>query len=169
MPKNAARDAVVGPAVHEFLSCFTADLFLPHLHATTRDAVLDEMLTPLVAAGSVRDRDLLLDMLLRREAMGSTGIGKGVAVPHGRSLTVRELVIVVGRSAEGIAFEAIDGKPVHHVFLIVAPPQDTESRYLRVLGRLVDLVKDAPSRKRLLKVETFDQFVACVEAHRFEG
>lgn len=169
MPKNAARDAVVAPAIREFLSCFTPDFFLPNLQATTRDAALVEMLDPLVSAGGVRDRELLLDMLLRREGLGSTGIGKGVAVPHGRSLAVRELAIVVGRSVEGIAFEAIDGKPVHHVFLIVAPPQDAESRYLRVLGRLVDLVKDAASRKRLMKAETFDEFVTCVEAHRFEG
>ncbi len=169
MPKKAAPDAVVSPAVREFLSCFTPELFLPHLRATTRDAALDEMLEPLVAAGGVRDRGLLLDMLQRREGLGSTGIGKGVAVPHGRSLAVRGLVIVVGRSVEGIEFEAVDGKPVHHVFLIVAPPQDTESRYLRALGRLVDLVKDAASRKRLMKVETFEEFVACVEAHHFEG
>ena len=169
MAKKSASDAVVAPATREFLMCFTADLFLPHLTATTKEAALEEMLDPLVTRGGVRDRSLLLDMLHRRETLGSTGIGKGVALPHGRSLAVRDLVVVVGRSIEGIAFDAIDKKPVHHIFLIVAPPQDKDSRYLTVLGRIVDLVKDAASRKRLLKVESFDEFVACVEAHSFEG
>lgn len=169
MAKKTGPAAAVAPAIREFLMCFTAELFLPHLKATTKDAALEEMLDALVTQGGVRDRDLLLDMLHRRESLGSTGIGKGVALPHGRSLAVRDLVVVVGRSVDGIPFDAIDGKPVNHVFLIVAPPQDKDSRYLTVLGRLVDLVKDAASRKRLLKVETFDEFVACVEAHRFEG
>ncbi len=169
MAKKTAAAPAVAPAIREFLKCFTAELFLPHLTATTKDAALEEMLDALVERGGVRDRALLLDMLHRRESLGSTGIGKGVALPHGRSLSVRELVVVVGRSLDGIPFDAIDDKPVHHIFLIVAPPQDKESRYLTVLGRVVDLVKDAASRKKLLKVETFDEFVACVEAHRFEG
>ena len=169
MPKAAVRDHVAGAAIRDFLSCFTAELYLPSLSATTKDDALIEMVDALVATGRIRNRDVLLEMFKRRESLGSTGIGKGVALPHGRSLSVRELVVVVARSVEGVPFDAIDGKPVHHLFLIAAPPQDKDNRYLQVLGRLVDLVKDTPSRKRLLKVESFDDFVACVEAHRFEG
>ena len=169
MPKTATRDPVSSPGARELLACFQPSLFLPHLRSTTKAAALAEMADALVEQGLVRDRDVLLEMLAQRESLGSTGIGKGVAVPHGRSLAARELVVVVGRSVEGLDYAAIDGKPVHHLFLIVAPPQDSGPRYLAVLGRLVDLVKDAASRKQLLKAETYDDFLAVVDGHRFDG
>jgi mannitol/fructose-specific phosphotransferase system IIA component (Ntr-type) len=164
MPKASA----VGPAVREFLSCFSSELFLPHLLSRTKQDALAEMVDMLVVSSRVRSRELLLEMLERRESLGSTGIGKGVALPHGRSLAVRELVGVVGRSVKGIDYDAIDGKPVHLLFLVVAPPQDTDSQYLTVLGRLVEIVKNTARRRQLLKATSFDDFLACVEAHRFD-
>jgi mannitol/fructose-specific phosphotransferase system IIA component (Ntr-type) len=155
-------------AVRELLSVFSAELFLPHLHSTNKDDVLVEMVDAAVAAKRVRNRDLLLHALEQRESLGPTAIGKGVALPHCRSLAVRDLIVVVGRSLEGINFGAQDGKPVQILFLIAAPPQDKENRYLTVLGRLVDLVKDAPSRKRILQAGTIEDFMGVVEAHEFD-
>ncbi len=166
MPKAVAADSA---AARDLANCLSAELFIPQLASQTKDDVLTEMVDALVTAGRVRNRQLLLETLERRESLGSTAIGKGVALPHGRSLAVRELVVVVGRSVDGIAFGAADEKPVHHIFLIAAPPHDPGNKYLAVLARLVDLVKDAASRRRLAKVETFDQFLACVEAHHFDG
>jgi PTS system nitrogen regulatory IIA component len=72
----------------------------------------------------IKDRGLILEMLLNRESLGSTAIGKGVAFPHGRTLAVRDLSIVYGRSVAGIDFDSVDKKPTHVFFLIIAPPQD---------------------------------------------
>ncbi len=104
-----------------------------------------------------KDKDLLLDMLVNRESLGSTAIGKGVAFPHGRSLAIQELTVLFARSADGVDFNALDSKPTHLFFLIIAPPQDKENLYLQVLGHLVELIKSAALRKKLMEVKTFSE------------
>jgi mannitol/fructose-specific phosphotransferase system IIA component (Ntr-type) len=111
----------------------------------------------------VRDPELLLDMLRRRESLGSTGIGKGVAIPHGRSLAISELRVLFARSEPGVEFDAVDSKPVHLFFLIVAPPQDKRNEYLPLLGRIAELVKDRKVRDRLRKVEDFEDLRELLE------
>ena len=116
----------------------------------------DMVLTDLIAKiDGLNDRALLLEMLTRREQLGSTGIGNGVAIPHGRSLAMADLKVVFARSDRGIPYDAIDGEPVHLFFLIVAPPQDPQNEYLPLLGRIADLIKDAPVRESLRKVQDF--------------
>jgi mannitol/fructose-specific phosphotransferase system IIA component (Ntr-type) len=97
-------------------------------------------------------------MLRSRESLGSTGIGHGVAVPHGRSLAVPRLVAGFARHASGVAWGAVDGKPVKLIFLILAPPLEQPTRYLPFLGRIVEAVSDADRRKRLSKVTTYEEF-----------
>ena len=96
-------------------------------------------------------------MLMNRESLGSTAIGKGVAFPHGRSLAIQELTVLFARSEKGVDFDALDKKPTHLFFLIIAPPQDKENLYLQVLGHLVELIKSAPLRKKLIAAKTFDE------------
>jgi mannitol/fructose-specific phosphotransferase system IIA component (Ntr-type) len=131
--------------------------YIPSLKSTTKDAVLDEMLQPLLRSGRIRDREIIMDMLVRREQLGSTAIGKGVAIPHGRSVAVPEMQVVLGRSEVGVDFDAPDGKPATLCFLIVAPPQDKQNHYLLLLGTIVRLVKDKKSRDRLHKAASFDE------------
>lgn len=147
----------------EILRYFDPVLFCPSLTATDKRAALREMVRIVTAGKDVRDPDLLLEMLERRESLGSTGIGKGVAIPHGRSLAVVHLKVVFGRSEKGIDFDAIDGKPVRLFFLIVAPPQDERNEYLPLLGRIAELVKDKKVRDRLLKVTDFGQLRTVLE------
>ena len=87
-------------------------------------------------------------MLQRRESLGSTGMGRGIAIPHCRSLVANRLRLAYGYSRAGIQFQAIDGKPVHHLFLIVAPPLEISNQYLPVLGRIAQFAKepDVPDR-----------------------
>jgi len=110
----------------------------------------DEVLTELVALLDVDPRNAaaLHRMLRRREALGSTGVGRGVAIPHARSLVVDRLRLAFGRHTAGIAYDAIDARPVHHFFLIVAPPVELSNQYLPVLGRIAQFVKepDVPAR-----------------------
>ncbi|HEX7880025.1 MAG TPA: PTS sugar transporter subunit IIA [Candidatus Eisenbacteria bacterium] len=134
--------------------------FIPELTASDRDGALREMVGVLAAASQVRDGEILLEMLRQREQFGSTGIGRGVAVPHGRSLAIARLMVIVGRSTAGIDFDSMDGKPVHLIFLTVAPPQDRANLYLPVLGKIVEAVKSARIRKKLLAAPDFTAFMA---------
>jgi len=138
-------------------------LFCPNLAARTRQDALREMVEAVSRARGVRDAGLLLEMLERRETLGSTGIGKGVAIPHGRSLAVVSLRVLFGRSTEGVEWDAVDGKPVKLFFLIVAPPLEKKNEYLPLLGKIAELVKEKKNRDRLLKVEHFDQLRTVLE------
>ena len=142
---------------------FEEDLFLPELRATSKKGVLKEMIDSLVQAKRLKEGELLLRMLEQREHLGSTGIGRGVAVPHGRTLAISRLAVVFGRSEKGIDFGAMDGKPVHLVFLTVAPPQERSNLYLPVLGKIVETVKSAKNRRRLLAAQDFDEVAEVLE------
>jgi PTS system nitrogen regulatory IIA component len=115
----------------------------------------DEILLELVSLLRMDERSAgtLLRMLQRRENLGSTGIGRGIAIPHCRSLVVSRLRLAFGHLPGGADFQAIDGKPVFHFFLIVAPPLEISNQYLPVLGRIAQLAKepDVPDRLGGLK------------------
>jgi PTS system nitrogen regulatory IIA component len=122
------------------------------LGATEKDAAFEELvaLLPLRAA----DRSIALEILRQREAVGSTGIGLGVAIPHGRSTIFGRLMIAFGRSLPGISFQAVDRKKVHLFFLIVSPPIEVANQYHQVLASIVSAAKDDHFRKRLLDAES---------------
>ena len=144
--------------VDTVLEAFQPTLFIPKLKAKKKDTVLKEMVEKVCASGIVRDADPLLEMLRSRERLGSTGIGRGVAVPHGRSLAVPRLVAVLGLLSRGIEWDAVDGEPVRVVFLILAPPLEQSSRYLPFLGRIVETVSDDQRRDQLTGITTYEQF-----------
>lgn len=147
----------------ELASYFKPSLCIFDLKATNKRDALAEMVEAVCADRDIRDRGLILEMLLNRESLGSTAIGKGVAFPHGRTLAVRELYIVFARSAAGLDFDSVDRKPTHVIFLIIAPPQDRDNLYLQVLGRVVDLIKDDASRERIAAARGFDELKVIIE------
>jgi mannitol/fructose-specific phosphotransferase system IIA component (Ntr-type) len=126
------------------------------LQATTKDDVLEELVRQLDL--DEKNAAVVLRMLKKREHMGSTGIGRGVAIPHGRSLVISRLMMAAGRSKEGIDFNAMDDKPVHLFFLIVAPPQEISNIYLPTLGRIAQFLKDPENRDALMKIESAQEF-----------
>lgn len=142
----------------ELAKHFNEDLFLPNLKTKTKDAVLSEMVDHLVTNGHIKNGKLLLKTLLEREKLGSTGIGKSIAIPHSRSLTVEKLIILYARSVKGVNFKSLDDEPVHFFFLIIAPPQDHGNLYLPVLGKIAEIVKEGKIREKLLKVDDFEDF-----------
>ena len=117
------------------------------LIGASRDEVLAELVA-LLRVGE-RDRTTLLRMLKRREALGSTGVGRGVAIPHARTLVLDRLRLAFGRHPAGIPYDAIDARPVHHFFLIVAPPVELSNQYLPVLGKIAQFVKEPEVPERL--------------------
>jgi PTS system nitrogen regulatory IIA component len=131
-----------------------------NLSGKKKKEVLEELVGCIRKA---KDSALLVSTLLKREDLGSTGIGKGVAIPHGRSLVADKLEVVVGRSDAGVDFNAIDKKPVHLFFLIVAPPQDPGNQYLITLGRVAVVCQELLKRKRYEKPQTSEEFIALVK------
>ncbi len=147
----------------ELASYFREPLCIFDLKATNKRDALAELVDAVCADRDIRDRDLILEMLLNRESLGSTAIGKGVAFPHGRTLAVRELSIVFARSIAGVDFDSIDKQPTQDFFLIIAPPQDRDNLYLQVLGRIVDLIKDNATRDRIMNVSSVADLKSIVE------
>lgn len=137
------------------------DLIRLNLQSSTKEEVLEELVSML----DVREeyKPILLDMVLQREALGSTGLGEGVAIPHGRSLIVHHLHLVCGISQKGIYFQAIDRKKVHLFFLVIAPHREVSNQYLPLLGSIARLASDPENMERLRNAETPEQCLEILE------
>ena len=131
------------------------------LQATDKDAVLGEMVRLL--GMDARASETLLRVVQRRESLGSTGFGRGIAIPHCRSLVANRLRLAYGRSRKGVEFHAIDGRPVHHLFLIVAPPLEISNQYLPVLGRVAQFAKESDVPERLAALTSPEDFFRLLE------
>jgi mannitol/fructose-specific phosphotransferase system IIA component (Ntr-type) len=131
------------------------------LEATSKDAVLGEMIGLLGL--DERSAAGLYKIARRRENLGSTGVGRGVAIPHCRSPVVERLRLAFGRTREGVEYQGIDNLPVHFLFLIVAPPLEVSNQYLPVLGKIAQFVKEPDVPERLMKVATPEEFLALLD------
>ncbi len=129
-----------------------------NLNATTKQEILAELVQALVENGIVRESAPLLDALLDREELGSTGIGCGVAIPHGRCQEISKPAVVFGRTRQEIEFDSIDGKPARIFFLLVAP-ENGGNDHLHLLAKIARLMKDAETRDMLLSVESPEELV----------
>jgi len=124
------------------------DLVIEDLKATDKKGVIREFAALLSAAGKVRDADELIRVVVERESLGSTGIGDGVAIPHGKLPFIHEMIVAFGRSRQGVDFQSMDGKPVHLFFLLVTP-EDSPGDHLRTLARISRILKNSPLRENL--------------------
>ena len=138
----------------EFVSYFQEDLFIPDLQAKDKETALRLCVERLVETRRIKNGNIVLQALKKRESLGSTGIGKSLAVPHGRTTVTSALTVLYARSVKGIDWESLDKKPVHFIFLILAPHQERENHYLPLLGKVAEFAKDASVRRKLLKVDT---------------
>jgi mannitol/fructose-specific phosphotransferase system IIA component (Ntr-type) len=133
-------------------------LFLSDLQATDKLTALEEIVGGLIAGTPITNRDTILQMLLSREQLGSTAVGPGIAFPHGRTLAVQQLTILIARSARGIPFDSIDGAPTHLFFVLIAPPHDSGNQYIRSLAVLTDKLQSADLREKLMAAVGYDGF-----------
>jgi len=143
----------------DLVEYFSEDLFVPSLKAKNKSQSLNELSDLFVSSKLIRNKEIVLEMLHKRETLGSTGIGKGVAIPHGRTTAVVDVRIAFGKTDKGIDFDAIDKKPVHLIFAVLAPPIDEQNRYLPILGKLVEVLSDKKNRNKLMKVENYEDFI----------
>ena len=140
---------------------FSREAIKLKLDGTNKDEILKELVSLL--ALDEKSEGMLFKMLKRRENLGSTGIGRGIAIPHCRSLVVSRLRVAFGHKPEGLDFKAIDNKPVYNFFLIVAPPLEVSNQYLPVLGRVAQFAKEPDIPERLAKMDSPDAFLQLLE------
>lgn len=107
-------------------------------------------------------KKLIFHSLKQREVLGTTGIGKGIAIPHSRSLVLEELRLYIGISQKGVEYEAMDGKPVHIIFLIIAPPLDEANQYLILLGKIAALSKQLTRSNKYLNINSTDELMELI-------
>jgi mannitol/fructose-specific phosphotransferase system IIA component (Ntr-type) len=144
--------------LHEIL---TPDRIRTPLRGTTKDAILRELVDTLHDSGAVRDPEAVLQAVLAREAVLTTGLGSGVGIPHGKSDSVSGLAMAAGVSAAPVDFDALDGQPCRLFFLLVGP-ESAAGDHVKALSRISRLVRRDDVRERLAGVETPEQFHALV-------
>lgn len=145
----------------ELREFFTEDGIQLELKGETKDEILKELIALLKL--DEKSEGILYKMLKRRENLGSTGIGRGIAIPHCRSLVVNRLRVAFGRKPGGVDFKAIDEAPVHNFFLIIAPPLEVSNQYLPVLGKIAQFSKEPDVAERLGGLQNPREFLALLE------
>ena len=155
-PVSLRSDSPPPPRM-ELREFFAEDAIQLNLEGATKDDVLKELIGLLKL--DEKSEAMLFKMLKRRENLGSTGIGRGIAIPHCRSLVVTKLRVAFGRKASGLDFRAIDDKSVQFFFLIVAPPLEVSNQYLPVLGKIAQFSKEPDVPERLLALTEPAQFM----------
>jgi len=123
---------------------------LSDLEGTTKKEVVLELVNALKRANLIEDADKAVNVVLEREKLGSTGIGDGVAIPHGKLKGIKSILCAFGRSKEGVDFDAVDHNPVHIFFLLIAP-EDSASLHLQMLSRISKILRDPSFRKGLVE------------------
>jgi mannitol/fructose-specific phosphotransferase system IIA component (Ntr-type) len=145
----------------ELRDFFSEDAIKLELDGNTKEEVLKELIDLLGL--DEKSKGMLFKMLKRRENLGSTGIGRGIAIPHCRSLVVSKLRVAFARKTAGVDFKAIDEKPVYFFFLIVAPPLEVSNQYLPVLGKIAQFSKEADVPERLLSIKQPGEFMQLLQ------
>ena len=132
------------------------DSIIANLAGTNKEEVLREITDFLQKLSLIKDKETLFNTLMEREKLGSTGIGENVAIPHGKSDELSQIITVFGRSLKGLDFESLDQKPVHFVCMVIAPSNST-GQHLKVLARISSLFKNQDLREGILKLQDANQ------------
>ena len=140
---------------------FAKDAIALDLKGETKEDILKELIALLRL--DEKSEATLFKKLMSREELGSTGIERGFAIPHSRALVVNKLRVAFGRKSSGMDYKSIDGKPTQFFFLIVAPPLEVSNQYLPVLGKIAQFAKEADVPKRLLEIQSPDDFLGLIE------
>jgi PTS system nitrogen regulatory IIA component len=134
-----------------------------NINLTARDkkGVLDELAAPVAsAAGATKDQ--LVKVLLERERLGSTGIGGGIGIPHGKLKNLNSLVLGFGLSRQGVNFESMDGRPTH-IFFLLLTPEDSAGIHLKLLARISRLLKNDGFKERLMQSQTSEDIIDAID------
>ncbi len=139
-----------------------ADCIIPELHSQNKEEVLEELTTALLKYKGNLNKEALVEVLLERERLGSSGIGDGIAIPHGKVPDLDELIVSFGRSTLGIEFDSMDGRPTHLFFLLIAP-ENSAGIHLRALAKISRLLKSSHFRQNLLEAGTEEELFQVIQ------
>ena len=134
---------------------------LPDLKARNKMGILEELVVPVAEIAGVSQKDLA-KVLMERERLGSTGIGGGIGIPHGKMKNLQSLVLGFGLSRKGVDFESLDGQPTHIFFLLVTPENST-GLHLKLLARISRILKNDPFKSRLLEAVDSDEILGIIK------
>lgn len=133
----------------------SGDLIIPELTSKNKKEVLEELVSVIVKQNKLINKEELIEVLLEREQLGSTGIGDGIAIPHGKLKNIGALLASFGKSIDGVDFDSMDGKPTHLFFLLVAP-ENSAGIHLKALARISRLLKDSSFKQGLMEAKLKD-------------
>ena len=146
----------------KLLDILPKESIISELRGRSKHEVLEELTDALLKHKPQLDRAQVVEVLLERERLGSTGIGDGIAIPHGKIKDLDQLALSFGRSTTGVDFESMDGKPAHFFFLLVAP-ENCAGIHLRALAKIARFLKNSTIRKRLGAVQSQDEVAAILQ------
>jgi len=141
----------------------TEEQIVADLEGRAKKAVMEELCRLLVSSHPELDQERLLEVLLERERLGSTGIGDGIAIPHGKMPELENLLLAFGRSRAGVDFDSLDGKPAHLFFLVVAPDRSA-GIHLKALARISRLLKSYSVRQELMEAKDAGDIYRVIKA-----
>jgi len=144
----------------KILDVLSRKAIIPDLKSQDKKGILEELVNAVAGSAGVNRNDLVR-VLMERERLGSTGIGGGVGIPHGKLKDLRTMVICFGLSRKGVDFESIDGLPTHIFFLIVTPENST-GLHLKLLARISRILKNDPFKERLLNAVNQDEILEII-------
>ncbi len=147
----------------QLLSLFDAARFIPTLHSSSKSDALKELADALAEDKDIRHPAVILGALESREKLGTTAIGKEVAIPHSRTVSVPSLKVLVARAPDGIDWNAVDEKPVKLLFAVVAPPVERVVLYLPLLGAIVGAMQKKKNRDSLLAAADWNEARSALE------
>ena len=133
------------------------------LQGESKEEIITELVNSLPVSDSITDRDQVLQAVLDREKIMSTGIGDGIAIPHGKSAAVTELVAAMGTQRRGMDFDALDGEPAYVFFLLVSPA-NVSGPHIKALARISRLLKNEEFKKKLVEANSAEEIIATIEA-----
>lgn len=145
----------------KILEVLQKEAILENLESTDKKGILEELVAPVAKVAGVSEEGLV-KVLLDREQLGSTGIGGGVGIPHGKLKNLENIVLGFGLSKPGVDFESMDGKPTHIFFLLVTPENST-GLHLKMLARISRLLKDESFKERLINASSQDDIFAIIQ------
>ena len=140
------------------------ELIKLHIEGNDKESVIKELIKLMDKEGYVSDSETLFQDIMRREALESTGIGLGIAIPHARSEGVKEMCIAIGRSPEGIDFSSLDDQLSHLIFLI-AFPENKKAEYIMALAQLSRLLRDKKIWEKLYNADSPEEMVSIFDKH----
>jgi PTS system nitrogen regulatory IIA component len=160
--KHIAKSGLKGEKLMKIMDFLSKDAITVALKATDKKAAIIELAEMLAKAKKLKKAPEIIETVLEREKLGSTGIGQGVAIPHGKTDILTEQIGALGISQKGVEFNSLDGEPVHLLFLLVGPA-DTAGQHLKALSRISRLLKDRFFRQALREAKTVDEAVSIIE------